>query len=238
MKVLIVEDNVRAREGLERNLRQFFPDKNFIFFSTGTAAQALQFARTRGPFRLGLVDLELEDSKPDETAEIVPQLNCDAVIAMSGVASGDARKHVRRCGAVDYLEKPIISEVLVDKVARVLGKTDGDKGEYAEIQHKAQRRLQERIVAPSTPVMSHASSRMIKVGIPLISVASAVFLYTVGWARGAWSEQEKKGADKQALVDQLDRIETGLKTVTANQGRDDRNILKLCFKVGVEPDRN
>lgn len=153
LKILIAEDNEQARTLLGNLLRKFFPDKNLVIFPTGALKTALQFAHTRGPFDLGLIDMELEDAKPNETADAMPQLRCKALIAMSGVASAEARKHIRRCGdAVDYIEKPIIAEFFIDKVARALGRqTDKNNpeadGDYAEVQIKAQRRLHERVTA-------------------------------------------------------------------------------------------
>src|ERR1051326_2841995 len=118
IKILIAEDHKEVQQLIKGKLERFFSDKNIVIFTSETLEQALQLCRVRGPMAISLVDLQLADSEPANTLMHLNQMG-EYPIVMSGVASGATYRECKRHGARDYIEKPIVIELLCEKISRV-----------------------------------------------------------------------------------------------------------------------
>ena len=138
-KLLIVEDAEQQRDLFERVVTTYLGDRLQVF-KVDSRKAALTMHRTRGPFALVLLDLNLPDSKPEDTMECGALFGC-AWIAISGVGGDELRKQAYDCGAVDFIEKPVVTEVLIDKISRALERYTDAKGPFAAVQRQAQHQL-------------------------------------------------------------------------------------------------
>ena len=112
--VLIVDDDRIIREQLEKELAR-------NYFSTFTAADGRSALGvfTRESIDILLLDVRLPDMDGLEVLEKVKaeKPECE-VIVMTGFGSHDVAIKALRYGAIDYIEKPIQSEVLTAAIGR------------------------------------------------------------------------------------------------------------------------
>lgn len=114
-KILIVDDKVENLVALERVLQDL--PVEIIRANSGNEALALTL---KNEFALALVDVQMPDMDGFETVELMHQEeNATAlpVIFVSAVFSGDYYKIKGvEAGAIDFLEKPIVPQVMIGKV--------------------------------------------------------------------------------------------------------------------------
>ncbi|MDD2765929.1 MAG: response regulator [Opitutaceae bacterium] len=90
--------------------------------SASNSREALAIIHTRRP-DLILLDLMLPDIDGLSLFEILRDGESTAsipVVILTGWSTDDARKYGSELGAVDYLNKPLKLEVLIDRVRRIL----------------------------------------------------------------------------------------------------------------------
>jgi CheY-like chemotaxis protein len=233
INILVAEDNAEAQHLLSSAIKRFFIDKPVAVFATDTLEEAIQLEHIRGPMAVSLIDLELTDSKPENTLKHIYQLG-KCVIVMSGVASGATYRDCKRHGARDYIEKPIVIELLIDKIARILDNLDPEKG-YLEIQRKAQAGLAQKATnAPTTTqvvVAPSTTGKWARVLAPGLAILIPLLTATLGFVGGGWRTAQAQGAEKQANVDKLVHIEADVKEIKDGNGRRDDTLLKLRIDV-------
>ena len=106
MKVLIVEDELMARESLARTIREHFPDLEIIGM-TSSVRETLVFLEGHSP-DLIFMDVELSDGN---CFEIFRRAHVSADVVMTTAYDNYAVKAFE-AGSVDYLLKPVeLSEV-------------------------------------------------------------------------------------------------------------------------------
>jgi DNA-binding response OmpR family regulator len=112
--VLIVDDDRIIREQLEKELARNY----FSTFTVADGSSALAVF-TRESIDIILLDVRLPDMDGLAVLEKVKaeKPECE-VIVMTGFGSHDVAIKALRCGAIDYLEKPIQSEVLTAAIGR------------------------------------------------------------------------------------------------------------------------
>jgi DNA-binding NtrC family response regulator len=115
-RVLIVDDETAVRESLDR----WFNARGYTAHTAGTAGEALAIAFA-GEFDIALVDIKLAGMDGMELQgrlkESDPGLT---IITMTGYASIEAAVEALRCGAYDYITKPIDPDDLSHLVAHAL----------------------------------------------------------------------------------------------------------------------
>jgi CheY-like chemotaxis protein len=245
LNILIAEDNEEALHLLERGIRRFFADKPIAIFSTDTLEEACQIERTRGPMTMSLIDLQLKDSASENTMRHIRQLG-KCVIVMSGLASGAAYRECKRHGARDYIEKPIVMELLVDKMTRILDNMVPD-GDYIEVQHRAQTQLQQKAaaapaaIAVAVPQEPAPVNKWMKVGVAVIATGVPIISAMCGFIFGGWEKASAMGADRQSGKDRMERIEVDVKDIKdTNRDRDRKqesmrlDIKALVTKAGLK----
>ncbi len=221
-KILIVEDDENQALGYRRCIAQYFGDRipeNTILIANDLAT-AVNLTRLRTSLKVVLLDLELPDSKPDNTLSYLSALGRN-VIVLSGSGSADTRKKAFRHGCKDFLEKPVATELLMNSLSRILQRIDGDNElttKAATVQHKAQRTIAADSAAPRNGTTNGERVRrwLAANAIPLITVA--VLLATNGnrlleWVRGRAREDfglERRVTDvESALRDEVSARKDG-----------------------------
>jgi CheY-like chemotaxis protein len=245
INILVAEDNAEAQHLLSSAIKRFFVDKPVAVFATDTLEEAVQLNHIRGPMAVSLIDLELTDSKPENTLRHLYQLG-KCVIVMSGVASGATYRDCKRHGARDYIEKPIVIELLIDKIARILDNAEPDKG-YLEIQRKAQGQLAQKATnnggTTQVVVAPIPAGKWTRALVPGLAILIPLLTATLGFVGGGWRTAQAQGAEKQANVDKLVHIETDVKEIKDGNKDRDKNlqtmridITKLLVKSGLQPE--
>lgn len=241
INILIVEDDENSRRGLERVLNHYLAHKGVVILPAESLQSGLQMARLRAP-GLAIVDLSLKDSKPEETLKSLHLFGCD-VIVTSGIASGEMRNDIYRYGALDYVEKPIIFEVFVEKVSRALSRRFPES-DFSEVQRHAQHDVTQKTIASGPQAAfaaaANSSSKWIRMVMPMAGCTLSVLIFFAGRIEGAYSAAQKKGAAEQAKVDHLGSIDAELKEIKeGNKDRDkvirkvERNQVLLMAKSGI-----
>ena len=118
MKVLIVEDELMARESLARTIREHFPDLEIIGM-TSSVQDTLTFLQSCSP-DLIFMDVELSDGN---CFEIFRQTAITANVVMTTAYDNYAIKAFE-AGSVDYLLKPIELSDLTRAVERCRRRTE------------------------------------------------------------------------------------------------------------------
>jgi two-component system cell cycle response regulator DivK len=112
--VLIIEDNEHVREIFVSMLRS----DGYEMLDAGTGTQGIEKALSAKP-NLILLDLDLPDMTGMDTARAIRKNSSTAhipIIACSAWSGGEWREEALRAGMVEYLQKPIPSELIKAKV--------------------------------------------------------------------------------------------------------------------------
>jgi DNA-binding NtrC family response regulator len=119
-RVLVVDDNARARQSMTDVLRAAGHDVT----SSASAAEALRLL-DRGEFDVILTDLQMPGMNGLEFIRALAKRGCDSQIVMvTAFASVSSAVEAMRHGAFDYIEKPFDAEQLEQLVARALAQAD------------------------------------------------------------------------------------------------------------------
>ncbi len=112
--VLIIEDNEHVREIFVSMLQS----AGYEMLDAGTGAQGIEKALSAKP-NLILLDLDLPDMTGMDTARAIRKNSTTAhipIIACSAWSGREWREEALRAGMVEYLQKPIPSELIKAKV--------------------------------------------------------------------------------------------------------------------------
>ncbi|TMA93590.1 MAG: response regulator [Deltaproteobacteria bacterium] len=112
--VLIIEDNEHVREIFVSMLRS----AGYEILDAGTGTQGIEKALSAKP-NLILLDLDLPDMTGMDTARAIRKNSTTAhipIIACSAWSGREWREEALRAGMVEYLQKPIPSELIKAKV--------------------------------------------------------------------------------------------------------------------------
>jgi two-component system, cell cycle response regulator DivK len=112
--VLIIEDNEHVREIFVSMLRS----AGYEMLDAGTGTQGIEKALSAKP-NLILLDLDLPDMTGMDTARAIRKNSTTAhipIIACSAWSGREWREEALRAGMVEYLQKPIPSELIKAKV--------------------------------------------------------------------------------------------------------------------------
>jgi two-component system, cell cycle response regulator DivK len=112
--VLIIEDNEHVREIFVSMLRS----AGYEILDAGTGTQGIEKALSAKP-DLILLDLDLPDMTGMDTAKALRKNSTTAhipIIACSAWSGREWREEALRAGMVEYLQKPIPSELIKAKV--------------------------------------------------------------------------------------------------------------------------
>jgi DNA-binding response OmpR family regulator len=149
--ILIVDDHEESIDALKRALNVYLKDKNLNVLPAHDLRTGLSIAHVRKPIAACCLDLRLPDSEPENTMKNIMLFGCP-VMVVSGSGSVGTRKLASTHGAVDFIEKPIVPEVFIDKLTRILQRYDRES-DYSEASHRVQSKLaQERIELATTRV--------------------------------------------------------------------------------------
>ena len=118
MKVLIVEDELMARESLARTIREHFPDLEIIGM-TSSVQETLDFLQSNSP-ELIFMDVELSDGN---CFEIFRRTAVTANVVMTTAYDNYAIKAFE-AGSIDYLLKPVELSDLTRAVERCRRRTE------------------------------------------------------------------------------------------------------------------
>jgi two-component system cell cycle response regulator DivK len=112
--VLIIEDNEHVREIFVSMLRS----AGYEMLDAGTGTQGIEKALSAKP-NLILLDLDLPDMTGMDTAKAIRKNSTTAhipIIACSAWSGREWREEALQAGMVEYLQKPIPSELIKAKV--------------------------------------------------------------------------------------------------------------------------
>jgi CheY-like chemotaxis protein len=112
--VLIIEDNEHVREIFVSMLRS----AGYEMLDAGTGTQGIEKALS-AKLNLILLDLDLPDMTGMDTAKAIRKNSTTAhipIIACSAWSGREWREEALRAGMVEYLQKPIPSELIKAKV--------------------------------------------------------------------------------------------------------------------------
>jgi DNA-binding NtrC family response regulator len=119
-RVLVVDDNARARQSMTDVLRAAEHDVT----SAASAAEALRLL-DRGAFDVILTDLQMPGMNGLEFIRELSRRGCESQIVMvTAFASVSSAVEAMRHGAFDYIEKPFDAEQLEQLVTRALAQAD------------------------------------------------------------------------------------------------------------------
>jgi two-component system, cell cycle response regulator DivK len=116
--VLIIEDNEHVREIFVSMLRS----AGYEMLDAGTGTQGIEKALSAKP-NLILLDLDLPDMTGMDTAKAIRKNSTTAhipIIACSAWSGREWREEALRAGMVEYLQKPIPSELVKAKVSEFI----------------------------------------------------------------------------------------------------------------------
>ena len=116
MRVLLIEDDAAMAKMVELMLVR----EGYEVVTTELGEEGIELARD-GDFDIAVLDLDLPDLPGNE---VLQRLRADGVdtptLVLSGRADADARVHMLRHGADDYLSKPFDRRELVARLKAVL----------------------------------------------------------------------------------------------------------------------
>jgi len=114
MRVLIIDDDPMSRAGCRKVLER----RGFTCTAAQDVSHALECVR-RASFDAALLDLKTPAASAMETLKKIRDESPNtAVIIISGNPSIDSAVEAVKTGAFDYLPKPLIPEVLTERVRR------------------------------------------------------------------------------------------------------------------------
>src|SRR6266436_2133614 len=185
--ILIAEDDPQQQFLLERAIKLYFKAKPVTVFTTDCLEEAINLERVSGPMAVSVIDLNLKDSDPEKTMKHFLHLG-RCVIALSGVVSGASIRECKRYGARDYVEKPVVTELLIEKIARFVDNMEPGH-EFVDVQREAQAALTQK-TAGAPPIsaiqLTAPLSRVARVVIPAVGVAATIVAATSGFVIGGW----------------------------------------------------
>ncbi|MEL6667721.1 MAG: LytTR family DNA-binding domain-containing protein [Bacteroidota bacterium] len=138
MTAIIVEDQDRARQALQKELTDHCPEVELIGHA-GSVVEAAKLLRQTQPDVL-LLDIMLGDGTGFDLLEIFPQLSAKVIFV---TASEEFALRAFRFAAVDYLLKPIDGRQLAEAIARAQSASIADHSDSLNL-------LSEAIRAPDS----------------------------------------------------------------------------------------
>jgi CheY-like chemotaxis protein len=112
-KILIVEDDLSSRLYLNKILEK----TEAISFNAGDGQEAIDIAKENPDLDLILMDIQLPVMDGYTTASKIREFRQDVVIiAQTAYGLMDEKEKIMNSGFDDYLIKPIISQVLIEKL--------------------------------------------------------------------------------------------------------------------------
>ena len=115
-KLLIVDDQPNNLKAFSKLLSEF----NVDIMTAQSGNKALQLALSH-EFSLVLMDVQMPDMDGYETADLLLNIESNEHVSIIFITAAykDADHQIRgyRCGAVDYLEKPVDDRILLSKVS-------------------------------------------------------------------------------------------------------------------------
>jgi len=122
--ILIVDDEANIRKSLEGVLG----DEGYACALAGDGAEALSLLRSIRP-SVVLLDIWMPGMDGIETLRRIKELLPDTpVIMMSGHATISTAIKATRSGALDFVEKPLELDVVLNAIRRALGTAEGGRG--------------------------------------------------------------------------------------------------------------
>jgi len=113
IKILIVEDDLSSRLYLNKILEK----TEVIVLNAGDGQEALDIATENPDIDVILMDIQLPVMDGYETAKKIRELREDIIIiAQTAYGLMDEKEKIMDSGFDDYLIKPIISQVLIEKL--------------------------------------------------------------------------------------------------------------------------
>jgi YesN/AraC family two-component response regulator len=109
--VLVIDENRATLDTIARALR----DAGFGVALATTGQEGLRLAAQR-PFDLVVADLRLPDVADIEVLKRLRQTLADVPVLVTGLASTASALEAGRLGAVDYFEKPVVPDQLIQRV--------------------------------------------------------------------------------------------------------------------------
>jgi CheY-like chemotaxis protein len=112
-KVLIVEDDLSSRLYLNKILER----AEVVTFNAGDGHEALEIIRENPDIELVLMDIQLPVMDGYMTARKIRELRKNIIIiAQTAYGLMDEKEKIIESGFDDYIIKPIISQLLLDKL--------------------------------------------------------------------------------------------------------------------------
>jgi len=112
-KILIVEDDLSSRLYLNKILEK----AEVIALNAGDGQEAVDIAGTNPDIEVILMDIQLPVMDGYSTARKIREFREDVIIiAQTAYGLMDEKEKIMNSGFDDYLIKPIISQVLIDKL--------------------------------------------------------------------------------------------------------------------------
>jgi CheY-like chemotaxis protein len=112
-KILIVEDDLSSRLYLNKILEK----SEVVALNAGDGQEAFDLVRENPDIDIILMDIQLPVMDGYSTARKVRALRPDVIIiAQTAYGLMDEKEKIMQSGFDDYLIKPIISQVLIDKL--------------------------------------------------------------------------------------------------------------------------
>jgi CheY-like chemotaxis protein len=112
-KILIVEDDLSSRLYLNKILEK----SEVIALNAGDGQEALDIATENPDIDIILMDIQLPVMDGYSTARKIRELRPDVIIiAQTAYGLMDEKEKIMQSGFDDYMIKPIISQLLIDKL--------------------------------------------------------------------------------------------------------------------------
>jgi CheY-like chemotaxis protein len=112
-KILIVEDDLSSRLYLNKILEK----SEIVALNAGDGQEALDLAIENPDIDIILMDIQLPIMDGYTTARKIRELRPDVIIiAQTAYGLMDEKEKIMQAGFDDYMIKPIISQLLVDKL--------------------------------------------------------------------------------------------------------------------------
>ncbi|WBF65996.1 response regulator [Desulfovibrio subterraneus] len=134
IRVLIVDDELRFRENLQRLLSL----RGFSVFAAEDGAKALTLLKTE-TVDVCVVDMRMPGMDGTETVRCIREMpEPPACIILTGHACVDQAVQGYHCGAAEYLLKPCTTDELAERIHRVYERTREQRtGTFANGKGKA-----------------------------------------------------------------------------------------------------
>lgn len=114
-KIFVVDDDILLLKVMEELLQE-----HYEVSLAKSGPQAVRFLERGGSPELILLDIDMPDMDGFETLLKLRALNAGRavpVVYLSGLTGADSEAHALRLGAVDYIRKPVVKEVLLARIA-------------------------------------------------------------------------------------------------------------------------